>query len=102
MTIPGTLRAGGWAGFAGKVSFYRRFGRPSNLGTNDRVRLAFAGVTGSAEVRLNGERLGELNGKREFDVTDRMRKRNELEVVMNVVVDGCGITGEVAIEIIAG
>jgi hypothetical protein len=60
MTVPGTLRAGGWPGYVGPVSFYRRFGRPSNLGTGDRVRLAFAGVKGRAEVLLNGERVGEV------------------------------------------
>jgi hypothetical protein len=99
MTIPGTLRAGGWAGYAGPVSFYRRFGRPSNLGTNDRVWLAFARVTGSAEVRLNGKRLGELTGEGAVEATNHLRERNELEVLLNASDDGCGISGDVTIEI---
>jgi len=101
MTVPGTLRDGGWPGYVGPVSFYRRFGRPSNLGTGDRVRLAFAGVTGSAEVFLNGRPLGPLSGTGAFDVTDRLRERNELEVQIQAADDGDGITGEVVIEILA-
>jgi beta-galactosidase/beta-glucuronidase len=97
MTVPGTLRDGGWPEYVGPVSFYRRFGKPSNLGTGDRVRLAFTGVTGSAEVFLNGEPLGPPTGA--FDVTDRLRGRNELRVLVQAADDGCGITGDVAIEI---
>jgi Glycosyl hydrolase 2 galactose-binding domain-like len=100
MTVPGTLRAGGWPGYVGPVSFYRRFGRPSNLGTGDRVRLAFAGVTGRAEVLLNGERVGEVAGAGVVDVTDRLRERNELEVVVAAADEGCGIVGDVVIEIV--
>lgn len=101
MVVPGTLRDGGWAGYAGPVSFYRRFGRPSNLGTTDRVRLAFERVTGSADVYLNGERLGRLDGSGAFDVTDQLRERNELEVVVQATDDGCGIVGDVVVEIAA-
>jgi len=100
MTVPGTLCAGGWPGYVGPVSFYRRFGRPSNLGTCDLVRLAFAGVTGRAEVLLNGERVAEVSGAAVVDVTARLRDRNELEVVLTAADDRGGITGEVAIEIV--
>lgn len=99
MAVPGTLRAGGWPGYVGPVSFYRRFGKPSNLGTTDRVRLAFERVTGSAGVYLNGEPLGPLAGSGAFDVTGRLRERNELEVRTSAADDGCGIVGDVAIEI---
>jgi hypothetical protein len=101
MAVPGTLRDGGWAGYTGSVSFYRRFGRPSNLGTADRVRLAFEGVTGGAEVYLNGERLGELAGSGLIDVTDQLRERNELEVRLMATDDQCGIVGDVVVEIVA-
>lgn len=101
MTVPGTLRDGGWVGYVGPVSFYRRFGKPSNLGTDDRVRLAFERVTGSAEVYLNGERLGDLNGAGGFDVTERLRERNELEVRLLALSDAFGIVDEVVIEIVA-
>jgi hypothetical protein len=101
MTVPGTLVAGGWAGYSGTVSFYRRFGKPSNLGTADRVRLAFDRVTGAAEVSLNGEPLGPLSESGTFDVTDRLYERNALEVVVEATDDGCGIVGDVAVEILA-
>lgn len=99
LTVPGRLRDGGWAGVTGPVSFYRRFGRPSNLGTGDRVRLAFRGVTGSAEVYLNGEPIGVVIGAATFDVTDRLRPRNALEVRLPDADDGSGIAGDVLIEI---
>lgn len=100
MTIPGTLHDGGWAGYVGPVSFYRRFGRPSNLGTGDRLRLAFERVTGSAEVILNGQSLGPLTSSGAFDVSDRLRVRNELEVRVQAADDGCGIVEDVVLEIV--
>ena len=99
MTIPGTLREGGWSGFVGPVSFYRRFGKPSNLGTGDRVRLAFERVTGAAEVWINGEFVGRVDGASGFDVTDRLRARNKLEVIVTAAGDECGIVGDVMVEI---
>lgn len=100
MTIPGTLREGGWPGFVGPVSFYRRFGKPSNLGTGDSVRLAFERVTGPAEVWINGEFVGRVDEAGAFDVTDRLRDRNELQVSLRAADDQGGIVGDVAIEII--
>ena len=100
MTVPGTLRDGGWPGYAGLVSFYRRFGKPSNLGTTDRVGLAFERVTGSAEVFLNGAPLGHLDESGAFDVTERLRERNVLEVHLDAVDDRCGIVGDVVLEIV--
>lgn len=100
MTVPGTLGAGGWVGYVGPVSFYRRFGQPSNLGTCDRVRLAFAGVTGLAEVYVNGDPLGGLDGSGTFDVTEKLRTRNELEVLVEAANDECGIVADVVIEIV--
>lgn len=102
MTIPGTLRDGGWPGYVGPVSFYRRFGKPSNLGTDDRVRLAFERVTGSAEVFLNGESLGPLDVAGTFDVAERLRERNEVEVRVQAAGDESGIVGAVALEIACG
>jgi hypothetical protein len=99
MTIPGTLSDGGWPGYVGPVSFYRRFGKPSNLGTGERIRLAFERVTGPAELRLNGEPLGSFDGSGVFDVTGRLRERNELEILLQAADDQAGIVGDVAIEI---
>lgn len=101
MIVPGTLRDGGWPGYVGPVSFYRRFGKPSNLGTTDRVRLAFERVTGRAEVYLNGEPIGDLAGSGSFDVTGRLRERNILAIEMTAMDDECGIVGDVVLEIVA-
>ena len=99
MTVPGTLGDGGWTGFAGSVSFYRRFGRPSNLTPTERVWLVFERVIGTAEVCLNDESLGAIDGHGRFDVTERLAKRNVLEVVVVAADDGCGIAGDVVLEI---
>ncbi|HEX3148145.1 MAG TPA: hypothetical protein VHR66_08670 [Gemmataceae bacterium] len=102
MTIPAKLRDGGWPGYKGPISLIRRFGRPSNLGTNDIVRLAFASVAGAAEILLNGEKLGTMIAAGQFDVTVRLKERNEIEVVIQADDDQSGITGEVALEIVSG
>jgi hypothetical protein len=99
MTVPGTLRVGGWVGIAGHVSFYRRFGQPSNLTATERVWLVFERIVGSAEVRLNDEPLGPIDGSGAFDVTEQLVKRNVLEVVVVAADDGCGIVGDVVLEI---
>jgi hypothetical protein len=99
MTVPGTLRDGGWTGFTGRVSFYRRFGRPSNLSPAETVWLVFERVVGSTEVRLNDELLAHLNETGSFDVTDRLAERNMLELTIDAADDGCGIVGDVVLEI---
>jgi hypothetical protein len=102
MTIPGTLRDGGWAGFAGRVSFYRRFGRPSNLSAGETVWLVFERLAGWAEVRLNGVQLGPLAGVGSFDITTALAARNELEVGVQAIGDECGIVGDVRLEVRSG
>ena len=99
MTVPGTLRDGGWAGFAGRVSFYRRFTRPSNLTDRETVWLIFERVLGPAEVRLNHDRLGALSGAGRFEITKRLAARNSVEVVVEATDDGCGLVGDVRLEI---
>ena len=99
MTVPGTLRDGGWAGFTGRVSFYRRFGRPSNLSREETVRLVFEHVVGPTEVRLNGELLARLTGTGSYDVRELLADRNTLEVTIDAADDSCGIVGDVVLEI---
>ena len=99
MTIPNTLRDGGWPGFRGRVAFVRAFGKPTNLEAHERVWLVFEGVRGSATATLNGEPLGTITSSTRFDVTERLRDRNELLVEIDATDDSCGITGDVLIEI---
>lgn len=99
MIVPGTLRDGGWAGFIGRVSFYRRFGPPSNLTDRESVWLAFEKVLGPAEVWLNGGRLGSLLGAGSFEATKSLAARNSLEVIVEATDDRCGVVGDVWLEI---
>ncbi len=63
----------------GRTRYARRFGRPTNLGMAS-VWLVLEGTTASAEVWLNGERLGDAVGDGEFEVTNRLTERNGLEI----------------------
>jgi beta-galactosidase/beta-glucuronidase len=88
----------------GTARFVRRFGRPTNLDENERVRLVFDGIGGAAVVQLNGVELGRVNlanRRAAFDITRRLHARNELAVTLTVdtpLVDA-GLWGVVALDI---
>jgi hypothetical protein len=101
MTLPCRWRDGGWAGFAGRALHRRRFGKPTNVG-EQKMWLTCAGVEGSVAVRVNGESILDRTasgGPFAVEVTDRLRDRNELEIVVEADSDGGGVWGEVALEI---
>jgi beta-galactosidase/beta-glucuronidase len=101
MTMPCRWSEGGLRDFAGRVRFRRHFGYPGRIDENERVWLTFAGVEGTAEIRLNGEFLGRRDSAQqsfEFDITRLLRDRNELRVELEGPETG-GLTGEVALEI---
>ena len=99
MTVPAMLGAAGFAGVRGPVSFYRRFGRPTNLEAGDRLSLDFNEVRGAAEVWLNGRMLGTLNIAGSFDISGSLNHRNQLEVIVACARDECGIVGDVTLVI---
>src|SRR5207249_514900 len=69
-----------WGDFAGRVRFRRHFGYPGRIDPHERVWLTFAGADRDAAVRLNGDEIGRHRGAFEpfeFDVTTRLRPRNE-------------------------
>lgn len=101
MTMPCRWRDGGLTGFAGRVRCRRRFGTPARLETHERLWLTFAGVADRAEVSLNGQHLGQLEGSKvgEFEVTHLVQERNELVVEVEAADDNGGLWGEVALEI---
>ena len=91
---------------SGRVVFRRRFQRPTNLDSNERVHIAFDGIGGRADVSVNGETLGSLANYAEtvsFDMTDVLEHSNELTVDLTITwdddVEPGGLFKPVAIEI---
>jgi hypothetical protein len=102
MTMPCHWGDGGLAGFAGRVRFVRRFGYPGRIDAHERVWLTFAGITGRADIVLNGHALGRHDGSGhppEFEVTSLLGQRNELAVEVEAETDRGGLWGEVALEV---
>jgi hypothetical protein len=102
MTMPCRWRDGGLPDFAGNVRFRRRFGYPGRIDDYERVWLTFAGIEGAAGIQLNGKFLGKLdkNSKSaEIDVTQLLRRRNELVVDVEAEGHAGGLWGEVALEV---
>jgi hypothetical protein len=101
MSIPCRWGEGGLADFSGRVRFRRRFGWVADLAPHERAWLTFAGVEGSAVVRLNDRLLGEHEPSTEpfeFETTSLLQARNELVVVVEAA-GGGGLWGEVALEV---
>jgi hypothetical protein len=102
MTMPCRWREGGLGDFAGRVRFTRRFGYPGRIDADERVWLTFAGVEGTAEVRLNGQPLGRHEGAAgpfEHEVTRLLQARNQLVVEVEELTGRGGLWGDVALEI---
>jgi hypothetical protein len=102
MTLPARWGEAGLPGFAGAVRFRRKFGLPRRIDDLERVWLTCAGVEGRSDWSLNGELLGSLALSAvtaEFEVTRRLRGRNELVVEVEAATDAGGLWGEVALEV---
>ncbi|MEK6238395.1 MAG: hypothetical protein N2C14_27065 [Planctomycetales bacterium] len=68
-------------GFRGTVRFQRNFFRPTNLDEDERVWLVLEGADAGADVSLNGQPLGRVEGycrRAEFDVTSQLEPRNQI------------------------
>ena len=69
--------------FRGRVRYVRWFGCPTNLAPGDIVALSFAAAVGQLSLAINGHSLGQYGGASlpmSFDITGRLRERNELVV----------------------
>ncbi|MEX0818771.1 MAG: hypothetical protein WD070_04230 [Pirellulaceae bacterium] len=107
MKVPADWNATLGPGFRGRVLYTRRFGRPTNLDSHERVDLVLHKIQGLAIVTLNARRLGELkigDPPRRFDLTNLLHARNELHIEVNLPrgvddIDAGGIVGEVHLEI---
>ena len=94
--------------FRGCVALRRRFGCPTGLAPRDRVELVIEAVHACGSAELNGQPLAERLDHRggRFDVTDRLRERNELAIIIqwpgdeaDKVAPAGGSLGEVRLEI---
>jgi hypothetical protein len=83
---------------AGRVRCRRRFGYPGRIDDYERVWLTFTGMSGNAEVWLNGTALGSHQGAFEFEVTSQLKPRNKLIVEVEGTDDGRP-WGDVALEV---
>ncbi len=117
ITMPADWGSTLGADFRGRVAYHRRFGRPTGLGSADRVELVIVRVDALGSVQLNGEWLGEIPAGGQAwrcNVTTRLTRRNELivEVELPHVTDDRppvsrpgreglpgGLVGEVRLEI---
>ena len=67
----------------GRAQFYRRFGRPTNLGARERVYLVFEAIGGDALISVNGNPLGRVSqptGTTQFDITEFLADNNVVAV----------------------
>jgi hypothetical protein len=102
MTMPCRWSEAGLGDFAGRACFRRRFGWPARLDAQERVWLIFAGVEGTAQVWMNGQFLGKLQGTAgpvELEVTPLLQVRNDLAVEIEGKGGQAGLWGEVALEV---
>jgi hypothetical protein len=69
----------------GCAAFSRRFHRPSNLESHERVFIVLTGVAGEGTISLNGERLAPIPANVsavETDVTNHLQAFNLLELFL--------------------
>ena len=81
--LPHDWTTGVECGDEGRICWRRRFSCPSSLDPGEAVWLCIAGRGATLAIALNGESLGTIAGTeaaREFDVTSRMKPRNELAI----------------------
>jgi hypothetical protein len=67
----------------GRWAWRRKFGHPAGLESGDRLFLVFGGLPGPMAATLNGTPLGAVGEAAEsrLEVTDRLRRRNELQLI---------------------
>ena len=74
-------------GFRGRVRYERSFNSPSNLDPHERVWLVIGGADARADVGLNGQPLGTVEGyalSSEWDITAIIGPRNALSIAVEL------------------
>lgn len=101
MKIPCRWLDAGWAGFSGRAVYVRKFGSPRQLDPGEEVWLVLRGVTGSGRISINQHELARFEQSdepKEFEITNRLQGRNELQITLSSDSDEGGIWGEVLLE----
>jgi hypothetical protein len=101
-SVPGDWAFALGEDFRGRARYVRRFGLPTNLEPQETVTLVFGEVESQATIELNGTLLGEqrkADGERRYEVTQLLKLRNELRIVVEARDAVGGILGEVKLEI---
>lgn len=73
--------------FRGRVRYERGFASPSKLDPHERVWLVIGGADARADVGLNGQPLGTVEGyavSSEWDITERIGPRNALSIAVEL------------------
>lgn len=84
----------------GDVQLVRRFGLPKRIDDFERVWLCAENVRGTSRWLLNGAVLGEIeNSLAEFEVTAKLRDRNEVVVEFSDADGDIGFAGDIALVI---
>jgi hypothetical protein len=79
--------------FLGRAQFRRRFHRPDNLDSHERVFVVFEEVSGTGAVTVNGQPLGLIDPAThafEADVTDLLAGNDELQIELERTDDAEG------------
>ena len=69
--------------YRGRVELVRHFQQPTNL-TDELVTLAVDGADAWADVELNGQLLGRVDGGGRFSVAGQLQPRNTLRLTVEL------------------
>lgn len=100
-TMPASWREAGFRDVPERIRCIRYFNRPTGLDESTVVILTLEGCRGRLSLRFNGEPLGEVEREQsaQWDITAKLRPRNEVEILIESTSLDDGLTGEVALEI---
>lgn len=93
---------------SGIAEFQRRFQKPTNLEPDDGVFLAFYGIGGQSQIRVNGIELArDVSSPITIGISDVLNASNLISVVVIRTADGpppdcCGLFDRVVLEIRSG
>lgn len=82
----------------GEILLYRRFGKPGNLTTDQKVWIVFPENAVFLRVLFNGQPLDPAG--RRWEVSAALAERNEIEVAVHEGSDSTPVTTGVVLEIV--